>query len=148
MRSRSWLLLSLLFVLLLAPERFAQGQVNSGSYYGYSTAGGSGGTPTGPTNPGALGFGTSTAGGSGGVPTGPLNPNAYGYGVSTAAGSGGIATGPTVPNLGPIPPGLRIMAVPSGGGAGGGYVRRAKAKAAPVVRPKRTGRRHVVYRNR
>ncbi len=144
MRSRPTALLALVFVLLFATERFAQGQVNSGSYYGYSTAGGSGGIPTGPTNPGALGFGTSTAAGSGGVPTGPLNPNAYGYGTSTAAGSGGLATGPTVPNLGLIPPGLRIMTAPSG--AGGAYVRRAKA--APVVRSTRSRQRHVVYRTR
>jgi hypothetical protein len=142
MRSKSWAVLASIFVLLFTSERFAQGQVNSGSYFGYSTAGGSGGTPTGPTNPGALGFGTSTGAGPGGLPTGPLNPNVYGYGASTAAGSGGLATGPTAPNLGPIPPDLRIMAAPSG--AGGGYVRRAKA--APVARSTSAHRR--VYRNR
>jgi hypothetical protein len=53
--------------------------------FGTSTAGGSGGTPTGPTNPGAAGFGTNNAV----APNWPLNPYS-----STAAGSGGIATIP------------------------------------------------------
>ena len=62
-------------------------------------------------------WGTSTAGGSGGTPTGPTNPGARGFGTSSAGGSGGIATGPTVPGLQPISPGLRIMSDPSGQGA-------------------------------
>ena len=52
--------------------------------FGTSTAGGSGGTPTGPTiNPGATGFGTNNMV----TPHRPLNP----YG-GTGAGSGGIVT--------------------------------------------------------
>jgi hypothetical protein len=117
-------------VLLLASGGLARAQISPP--WGTSTAGGSGGTPTGPTNPGALGFGTSSAGGSGGVATGPLNPNAYGFGTSSAGGSGGVATGPTVPGLQPISPGLRIMSDPAGQGA---------AYAAPGVK-RSAARRH------
>jgi len=113
MRPRRTLILSAALVLFVAGTQLAQAQINPGPVYGTSSAGGSGGTPTGPTNPGILGFGTSSAGGSGGVPTGPLNPNAYGFGSSSAGGSGGIATGPTVPGLLPMPPNLRIMSDPS-----------------------------------
>ncbi len=115
----SWLLCATLIALATA----AWAQINPSPQWGWSTAGGSGGTPTGPTNPGAYGFGTSSAGGSGGVPTGPLNPNAYGWGTSLGAGSGAIPTGPTVRGLGPIPPDLRIMADP--------YPGRAQAYAGP-----------------
>jgi hypothetical protein len=96
--------------MLIALAMPAQAQINPSAQWGWSTAGGSGGTPTGPTNPGAYGYGTSTAAGSGGIPTGPLNPNAYGWGTSLGAGSGAIPTGPTLRGLGPIPPDLRIMA--------------------------------------
>jgi hypothetical protein len=105
-------ILSAALILLAVGTQAAQAQINPGPVYGTSSAGGSGGTPTGPTNPGVRGFGTSSAGGSGGVPTGPLNPNAYGFGSSTAGGSGGIATGPTVPGLLPMSPSQRIMSDP------------------------------------
>jgi hypothetical protein len=138
--ARSLTLVGVVAVSLTCHASLAVAQINPSPVYGVSTAGGSGGTPTGPTNPGALGFGTSTAAGSGGVPTGPLNPNAYGYGVSTAAGSAGTATGPTVRGLQvpPIPPELRIMSVPSAPGvyAGGPVFVRA-VKAAPTARKQR-----------
>ena len=118
----SWLLCATLIALAMP----AQAQINPSAQWGWSTAGGSGGTPTGPTNPGAYGYGTSTAAGSGGIPTGPLNPDAYGWGTSLGAGSGAIPTGPTVRGLGPIPPDLQIMADPD--------TRRAQAYAGPVVR--------------
>ena len=92
--------------LVAASGQSAHAQLNPGPVFGTCSACGSGGTPSGPTNPGTLGFGTSSGAGAGGVATGPLNPNAYGYGTSRAGGSGGIATGPTVP-------GLNIMADPS-----------------------------------
>jgi hypothetical protein len=136
--ARSLTFVGMAVISLTCHASLAVAQINPSPVYGVSTAGGSGGTPTGPTNPGALGFGTSTAAGSGGVPTGPLNPNAYGYGVSTAAGSAGIATGPTVPGL-QIPPELRIMSVPTAPGvyAGGPvYVRTAKV-AVPTARKQR-----------
>jgi hypothetical protein len=66
--------------------------------YGSSTAGGSGGTPTGPTNLGGI-YGFSSSGGSGGISTGLTNPGTLGYGLSTGGGSGGLATGPTNPTL-------------------------------------------------
>jgi hypothetical protein len=115
MRSRSSFILCCVF-MLAASESVAVAQINPSPVYGISTAGGSGGTPTGPTNPGGLGFGTSSAGGSGGLATGPLNPNAYGFGTSSAGGSGGVATGPTVRGLYTIPPDLRIMSGPYGWG--------------------------------
>lgn len=113
MRSKFCLVLGSALILFAASGGLALAQISPP--WGTSTAGGSGGTPTGPTNPGALGFGTSSAGGSGGIATGPLNPNAYGFGTSSAGGSGGIATGPTVPGL--ISPGLRIMSDSPGLGA-------------------------------
>jgi hypothetical protein len=120
MHLRLPLILSVALVLSATGGHLAQAQLNPGPTFGTSSGGGSGGTPTGPTNPGTLGFGTSSAGGSGGVPTGPLNQNAYGFGSSTAGGSGGIPTGPTVPGLqltspnpGTISPDLRIMNDPS-----------------------------------
>ena len=139
----SWLLCATLIALAMP----AQAQINPSAQWGWSTAGGSGGTPTGPTNPGAYGYGVSTAAGSGGVPTGPLNPNAYGWGTSLGAGSGAIPTGPTVRRLGPIPPDLRIMADP--------YTGRAQAYAgpaggAPIVRahPVKRHPARVVHRDR
>jgi hypothetical protein len=66
--------------------------------FGTSSAGGSGGTPTGPTNFTGI-YGSSTAGGSGGLATGSTNFGASGFGSSSAAGSGGRATGPTNPIL-------------------------------------------------
>ena len=113
MRSKFYLVVSSALILFAASGDLALAQISPP--WGTSTAGGSGGTPTGPTNPGALGFGSSSAGGSGGVATGPLNPNAYGFGTSSAGGSGGIATGPTVPGL--ISPSMRIMSDPAGQGA-------------------------------
>ena len=113
MRSKFCLVLGSALILFAASGGLALAQISPP--WGTSTAGGSGGTPTGPTNPGALGFGISSAGGSGGIATGPLNPNAYGFGTSSAGGSGGIATGPTVPGL--ISPGLRIMSDSPGLGA-------------------------------
>ena len=109
MRSKFYFVLGSALVLFAAGGDLARAQISPP--WGTSTAGGSGGTPTGPTNPGALGFGTSSAGGSGGTATGPLNPNAYGFGRSSAGGSGGIATGPTVPGL--LPSGPRIMSDPA-----------------------------------
>jgi hypothetical protein len=137
-------ILGFALVLFCQNARLAHAQINPSPVFGTSTAGGSGGTPTGPTNPGALGFGTSSAAGSGGIPTGPLNPNAYGYGTSTAAGSGGIATGPTVPGWQQIPPGLRIMTDPYGRYPV--YVR--SARKAPVGRSVKGRHQRVVYRNR
>src|SRR6476659_9668810 len=66
--------------------------------FGTSTAGGSGGTPTGPTNFTGI-YGQSSSGGSGGFATGPTNFSTSGFGLSTGAGSGGRATGPTNPAL-------------------------------------------------
>ena len=79
--------------------------------FGTSTAGGSGGTPTGPTNFTGI-YGQSTAGGSGGLFTGPTNLSTSGFGLSTGAGAGGRATGPTNPAL------PQIGAAPSGVGSG------------------------------
>jgi hypothetical protein len=138
-------LLGFALILLWQNAHTAHAQINPSPVWGTSTAGGSGGTPTGPTNPGALGFGTSSAGGAGGLPTGPLNPNAYGYGVSTAAGSGGIPTGPTVRGL-QIPPELRIMSVPSAPGVYGGG--RVYARTATVAPTAKTPRRAVKKKRR
>jgi len=140
----SWLLCATLIALPIP----ARAQIGPSTQWGWSTAGGSGGTPTGPTNPGAYGYGTSSAGGSGGIPTGPLNPNAYGWGTSLGAGSGALPTGPTVRGLGPIPPDLQIMADP--------YARRAvqayagPASAAPMARAHQVKRHpaRVVRRRR
>ncbi len=129
--------LAFVFVLFVSSEYIAFAQINPSPIYGTSTGGGSGGTPTGPTNPGGLGFGTSNAGASGGLPTGPLNPNAYGWGTSTGAGSGGTATGPTVRGLQEIPPGLRIMTDDYGRSY---YVPSTKHNSA------RIRHRHVVHR--
>jgi hypothetical protein len=121
----------------------APAQINGNAIWGTCSSCGSGGAPSGPTNPGALGFGTSTGAGSGATPTGPLNPNAYGFGVSTGAGSGGIPTGPTVRGLQmpPIPPDLQIMAGPSGRQAAA-LPRKASAGRAVRVKPRRVIRRH------
>jgi len=66
--------------------------------FGTSTAGGSGGTPTGPTNFTGI-YGQSSSGGSGGLSTGPTEFSTSGFGLSVGAGSGGRATGPTNTNL-------------------------------------------------
>jgi hypothetical protein len=66
--------------------------------FGTSTAGGSGGTPTGPSNFTGI-YGQSSAGGSGGLATGSTNFGASGFGSSSAGGSAGRATGPTNPIL-------------------------------------------------
>jgi hypothetical protein len=66
--------------------------------FGTSSAGGSGGTPTGPTNSAGI-YGYSASGGSGGFSTGPTNLSTSGFGLSSGAGSGGRATGPTNPSL-------------------------------------------------
>jgi hypothetical protein len=73
----------------------AQAQIGG---FGTSSAGGSGGTPTGPTNFTGI-YGQSSSGGSGGFSTGPTNLSTSGFGLSTGAGSGGRATGPTNPDL-------------------------------------------------
>ena len=73
----------------------AQAQIGG---FGTSSAGGSGGTPTGPTNFTGI-YGQSSSGGSGGFATGPTNFSTSGFGLSTGAGSGGRATGPTNPAL-------------------------------------------------
>ncbi len=73
----------------------AQAQIGG---FGTSSAGGSGGTPTGPTNFTGI-YGQSSSGGSGGFSTGPTNLSTSGFGLSTGAGSGGRATGPTNPAL-------------------------------------------------
>ncbi len=75
--------------------------------FGTSSAGGSGGTPTGPTNFTGI-YGQSSSGGSGGFSTGPTNFSTSGFGLSTSGGSGGRATGPTnpaLPQFGGTPPG-------------------------------------------
>ncbi len=73
----------------------AQAQIGG---FGTSSAGGSGGTPTGPTNFTGI-YGQSSSGGSGGFSTGPTDFSTSGFGLSTGAGSGGRATGPTNPAL-------------------------------------------------
>jgi hypothetical protein len=80
-------LVVLTLALFASSESMAFAQVTNltSPPFGSSTAGGSGGTPTGPTNPGAVGFGTNNVV----APNWPLNPY-----TSTAAGSGGIATVP------------------------------------------------------
>ena len=72
----------------------AQAQIGG---FGTSSAGGSGGTPTGPTNFTGI-YGQSSSGSSGGFSTGPTNFSTSGFGLSTGAGSGGRATGPTNPS--------------------------------------------------
>jgi hypothetical protein len=76
-----------MLALFASSESIAFAQVTNPTSppFGSSTAGGSGGTPTGPTNPGAAGFGTNNVV----APNWPLNPY-----TSTAAGSGGNATIP------------------------------------------------------
>jgi hypothetical protein len=81
--------------LMLAGTIPSNAQING---FGTSTAGGSGGTPTGPTNFTGI-YGSSSAGGSGGVATGPTDFGTEGFGVSTAGGSGGRPTGSTEPIL-------------------------------------------------
>jgi hypothetical protein len=73
----------------------AQAQIGG---FGTSSAGGSGGTATGPTNFTGI-YGQSSSGGSGGFSTGPTNFSTSGFGLSTGAGSGARATGPTNPAL-------------------------------------------------
>src|SRR5262249_15621093 len=80
---------------MLAGTIPSNAQING---FGTSTAGGSGGTPTGPTNFTGI-YGSSTAGGSGGVATGPTNFGTEGFGLSTAGGSGGRSTRSTAPIL-------------------------------------------------
>ena len=77
-------LVVLTLALFAASEAIAVAQVTNPTSppFGSSTAGGSGGTPTGPTNPGAAGFGTNNV-------VAPLNPY-----TGAAAGSGGITTVP------------------------------------------------------
>jgi hypothetical protein len=96
----------------------AQAQVGG---FGTSSAGGSGGTPTGPTNFTGI-YGQSSSGGSGGLSTGPTNFSTSGFGLSTGAGSGGRATGPTnpaLPQFGGTPPGGFGSTAPTRGFGGG-----------------------------
>ncbi len=79
----------------------ASGQVGNG--YGSSTAAGSGGLPTGPSNLGGI-YGVSSSAGSGGAPTGLTNVGTLGYGLSTGAGPAATPTGPTNPVLPQFPP--------------------------------------------
>ena len=65
---------------MLAGTIPSNAQING---FGTSTAGGSGGTPTGPTNFTGI-YGSSLAGGSGGVATGPTDFGTEGFGLSTA----------------------------------------------------------------
>jgi hypothetical protein len=75
-----------------------------GNYgYGSSTAAGSGGLPTGPSNLGGI-YGVSSSAGSGGAPTGLTNVGTLGYGLSTGAGPAATPTGPTNPVLPQFPP--------------------------------------------
>src|SRR5262245_20666878 len=83
---------------LLAGTTASNAQING---FGSSSAGGSGGAPTGPTNFTGI-YGSSSAGGSGGLPTGPTNFGTQGFGLSTAGGSGGRPTGSTMPILPPF----------------------------------------------
>ena len=71
--------------------------------YGSSTAAGSGGLPTGPSNLGGI-YGVSSSAGSGGAPTGLTNVGTLGYGLSTGAGPAATPTGPTNPVLPQFPP--------------------------------------------
>jgi len=92
--------------------------------FGTSSAGGSGGTPTGPTNFTGI-YGQSTAGGSGGLAAGPTNFSTSGFGLSTGAGPGGRATGPTnpaLPQFGTAPSGSTGRAFGGGPAVGGGVL--------------------------
>jgi hypothetical protein len=80
---------------MLAGTIPSNAQING---FGTSTAGGSGGTATGPTDFTGI-YGSSSAGGSGGVATVPTIFGTEGFGLSTAGGSGGSPTGPTEPIL-------------------------------------------------
>ena len=87
--------------------------------FGTSTAGGSGGIPTGPTNFTGI-YGQSSSGGSGGLSTGPTEFSTSGFGLSVGAGSGGRATGPTNTTLpqfgGSLSTGIGGRPPASGGG--------------------------------
>jgi hypothetical protein len=91
--------------------------------YGSSTAGGSGGTPTGPTIVGGI-YGFSSSAGSGGISTGLTDPGIFGNGLSTNGGSGGTPTGPTNPILpqfgGTAAPAIGIGAPATGSTVGSG----------------------------
>jgi hypothetical protein len=91
--------------------------------YGSSTAAGSGGAPTGPTNLGGI-YGLSSSSGSGGASTGLTDPGIFGNGLSTNGGSGGTPTGPTNPILpqfgGTAAPAIGIGAPATGSTVGTG----------------------------
>jgi hypothetical protein len=91
---------------------FANGHLSAiaqvGNYgYGSSTAAGSGGLPTGPSNLGGI-YGVSSSAGSGGAPTGLTNVGTLGYGLSTGAGPAATPTGPTNPTLPQFPPTIGV----------------------------------------
>jgi hypothetical protein len=91
--------------------------------YGSSTAAGSGGAPTGPTNLGGI-YGLSSSSGSGGASTGLTDPGIFGNGLSANGGSGGTPTGPTTPILpqfgGTAAPAIGIGAPATGSTVGSG----------------------------
>src|ERR1700757_1891481 len=99
---------------MLAGTVPSNAQING---FGTSAAGGSGGTPTGPTNFTGI-YGSSSAGGSGGVATGPTNFGMEGFGVSTAGGSGGTPTELTEPILPQFGGAASSNAVPENPGSG------------------------------
>jgi len=92
---RNLVVLTLALFAASVPVAVAQVTNPTSPPFGTSSAGGSGGTPTGPTNPGAAGFGTNNVV----TPNWSLNSH-----TGTAAGAGGIAA--------PLS-GSRIMADPA-----------------------------------
>ena len=79
--NRNLVVLTLALFAASEPVAFAQVTNPTSPPFGTSTAGGSGGTPTGPTNPGAAGFGTNNVV----APNWSLNAH-----TGTGAGAGGI----------------------------------------------------------
>jgi hypothetical protein len=93
--NRKRIVLTILSSACLAASVLAGTVPVNAANFGFSTAGGSGGTPTGPTNFTGI-YGRSSAGGSAGQATAPSNLGASGvFGFSAAGGSGGRLTGST-----------------------------------------------------
>ena len=117
---------------MLAGTIPSNAQING---FGTSTAGGSGGTPTGPTNFTGI-YGSSLAGGSGGVATGPTDFGTEGFGVSTAGGSGGRPTGstePILPQFGGRPSSNAVAENPGSGDLARGNVRGEQSVLGPNI---------------
>jgi hypothetical protein len=117
---------------MLAGTIPSNAQING---FGTSSAGGSGGTPTGPTNFTGI-YGSSSAGGSGGVATGPTDFGTEGFGVSTAGGSGGRPTGstePILPQFGGTPSSNAVLETPSSGALAHGNVGGEQSVLGPSI---------------